>query len=542
MKIKNVATRFTFTAFALAVLVGGMYVLVQNNIETSEVVLTPDAIVAQELNRQKNTDKGEDQKSDSDNVSREQVRFASKLNAPKQVAQKSRSENQKLYYILAEPNDPYYGSGWAMQNINAPQAWDDATGSDSVVVAVLDGGFALQHQDLSNQWYLNTGESGDGKETDGLDNDDNGYVDDWRGWDFTNIDNNPQAGASDSNGAGVSHGTEVAGLVGAQGNNNTGIASASWDVSLMPLQVMSDEGTGYTDDIVTAITYAVDNGADIINMSLGASGDDPAVRSAVDYAFDNDVLVVAAAGNCGTSSQGVCADQPAGVVTFPASYDRVVAVGALGQTNQRASFSSYGERLDIMAPGAGSITSTTWTAGNGTSAYKTTLNGTSYASPIMASAAALIKSIRPDSSIDDLRALLMASTQKVASMGGMFYTQSYGHGLLDIERSIDVAQSLNVTIEQEPLIFQTGNYQAEARYRTSDSLGSGCGVPEGTYCTVWMRNTTESYDRFLPYQLTDANNEAGWTWSGAVLNKGEWEIRARQGDSFTETPKILFSK
>lgn len=542
MKIKNVATRVGFTAFAVAGLVSGVYVLVQNNIETSEVVITPDAIVAQELNRQKNTDNGEDRKSDSDTASREQVRSANQLNAPKQVAQKRQSEDQKLYYILAEPNDPYYGSGWAMQDINAPQAWDDVTGSDSVVVAVLDGGFALQHQDLTNQWLINAGESGDGKETDGLDNDSNGYVDDWRGWDFTNIDNNPQAGSSDSSGAGVSHGTEVAGLVGAEGNNNVGIASASWDVSLMPLQVMSDAGTGYTDDIVAAITYAVDNGANIINMSLGASGDDPAVRAAVDYAFENNVLVVAAAGNCGTSTQGVCANQPAGAVTFPASYDRVVAVGALGQANQRASFSSYGERLDIMAPGAGAITSTTWTAGDGTSAYKTTLNGTSYASPITASAAALIKSIRPDSSIDDVRALLMASTQKVASMGGVFYTQSYGHGLLDIERSIDVAQSLNVTIEREPLLFQAGNYQAEARYRKSDSLGSGCEVPEGTYCTVWMRNTTESYDRFLPYQLTDANNEAGWTWSGVVLNKGEWEIRARQGDSFSETPKILFSK
>lgn len=542
MKIKNIATRFGFTAFAVALLVVGVYTLVEKNIQNVEVVKTPDAIVVEQLNKQKNVDTSEDDTPKSDTISREQVRSANKLNAPKQIAQKGESENQKMYYILNEPDDPYYGSGWAMQSINAPQAWDSATGSDSVVVAVLDGGFALQHQDLTNQWLVNTGESGDGKESDGLDNDDNGYVDDWRGWDFTNIDNDPQAGASDPDGAGVSHGSEVAGLVGAEGNNNIGIAAASWDVSLMPLQVMSDEGTGYTDDIVTAITYAVDNGADIINMSLGASGDDPAVRDAVDYAFANDVLVVAAAGNCGTSTQGVCANQPAGVVTFPASYDRVVAVGAIGQTSQRASFSSYGERLDIMAPGAGAITSTTWTAGNGTSAYKTTLNGTSYASPITASAAALIKSIRPNSSIDDLRALLMASTQKVASMSGVFYTQTYGHGLLDVGRSIEVARGLNSITEAEPLIFQAGNYQAEARYRTSDSLGSGCEVATGTYCTVWMRNTSESYDRFLPYQLTDANNEAGWTWSGAVLNKGEWEIRAMQGDVFSETPKVLFSK
>jgi subtilisin family serine protease len=462
----------------------------------------------------------------------------------KQAEIKSRVAVEKRYYLLSDPNDSLYSSDWALHAVGASTAWNYSADSSNVKVAVLDSGFALSHQDLSDRWYTNFGEVGDGKETNGIDDDGNGYIDDWRGWDFYNTDNNPQTGLTDPQGDGVQHGTEVAGLVGATTDNSLGVASIARNPTIMPLQVMSDGGSGYSSDIAAALYYATDQGANVINMSLGTSGDDPAVRDAVDYAISHNVVVVAAAGNCGDNFNGVCANQPAGMVTFPASYDKVVAVGAVNESNQRASFSSYGQRVDIMAPGSGSIYSTSWDPDHpaDNNYYATSLYGTSFSSPITASAAALIRSIRPNTSVDDVRALLMASAKKVSAMSGNTYTNNYGHGLLDVGKSLEVANDLNGITEQNPLVFQAGNYKADSQYRSSDLLGSGCEVAAGTWCTVWLRNTTQNYDRFLPYSKTDVNNEYGWSWSGSILQNGEWQIRARQGDHLSAETKVLSSK
>lgn len=449
---------------------------------------------------------------------------------------------QKRYYLLDTPNDTYYGSTWYFSNINAPAAWSVTNSSSSVTVADIDSGFALNHQDLTGQWAINPGESGGGKETNGIDDDGDGYVDDYRGWDFVNNDNQPQAGTLNSSGAGVSHGTETAGLVGATSNNNLGVASVARNVKILPLQVIDDNGNGFSDDVAQAIIYAVDHGVNVINMSLGTSGDDPVVRSAVDYAFTNNVVVVAAAGNCGNNTTGACSGQVAGYVTFPANYNRVIAVGASDSTNTRASFSSYGERLDIMAPGSGTLLSTTYSAANGTSLYASTLYGTSYASPIVASSAALIRSIRPNTSIDDVRALLMGGTTKLSPMSGAFYNQNYGHGLLNVGKSIQIASELNTSGEAAPALQQTGGPATEHMYASTDTLGSGCIDTALTWCTVWLRNNGTNYERFLPYTKTSAGGVAGWNYSAATLNQGAWESRARQGDILSTTPYELYKK
>lgn len=449
---------------------------------------------------------------------------------------------QKRYYLLDTPNDTYYNSTWYLQNIGAPAAWNITNSSSDVTVAIIDSGFALSHQDLSGRWAINPGESGEGNESNNVDDDDNGLVDDYRGWDFANNDNQPQAGTLNGSGAGVAHGTQTAGLAGATSGNSTGIATVSRNPKLLPLQVMDDNGNGFSDDVASAIYYAVDRGADIINMSLGTNGDDPAVRDAVDYAFTHNVVVVAAAGNCGTSTAGPCSGQATGYVTFPANYNRVIAVGATDSSNNRASFSSYGERLDIMAPGSGTLISTTWTAGNGTSLYASTLNGTSYASPIVASSAALIRSIRPETSIDDVRALLMGGAKKLGTMSGAFYTQNYGHGLLDIGKSIQIANDLNTSGESEPSLQQTGGPASEHIYTSSDNLSSGCNATALTWCVGWLRNDSTNYERFLPYTKTSNSGTSGWNFSAAALNKGEWTTRARQGDVVSSIPYLLLKK
>lgn len=449
---------------------------------------------------------------------------------------------QKRYYLLDTPNDTYYNSTWYLQNINAPAAWDITNSSSNVTIAVIDSGYALNHADLSARWKINQGEIGDGKESNSVDDDDNGYVDDYRGWDFVANDNSPQAGTLNPLGQGVSHGTETAGLSGATSNNSLGVATVSRNPNLMPLQVIDDNGNGFSDDVADAIYYAVDNGADVINMSLGTNGDDPTVREAVDYAFSNDVVVVAAAGNCGNNTQNACSGQVAGYVTFPANYNRVIAVGATDSSNNRASFSSYGERLDIMAPGSGTLIAPTWSAGNGTSLYISSLQGTSYASPIVASSAALIRSIRPNTSIDDVRALLMGGSRKLTPMGSSFYTQTYGHGLLDIGKAIQIGNDLNVGGESEPALQQTGGPAIEHAYTSTDAVGSGCNVTALTWCTVWLRNDGTNYERFLPYTKTNSSGSVGWTYNGASLNKGVWDSRARQGDIVSTIPYMLFKK
>ena len=465
-------------------------------------------------------------------------------NAPKQTEVRETVEQEYTYYPLRTANDPGYPSNWAIQTVNGPEAWDVTTGSASTVVAVIDSGFGLQHDDLANSWYENPGETGStvlgdrcwtglptNKQSNNCDDDNNGYTDDWRGWNFVFGDNDPSAGRENPNGDGVSHGTEVAGLVGAGGNNNTGITTLSWNTKVMPLQALSDDGPGFTSDVAAAVYYAVDNGADVINMSLGGNQYDAALAAATNYAYANDVLVVAASGNCGTGTEPGCQGYGAGFIGYPARNPHVISVGATTITDQRASFSSYGAAIDVTAPGSGSINTPTWTPGDQTSLYTSALYGTSFSSPIVASLAALIKAIRPDSSVKDVTALILATTQKPSGMSGQIFNTQYGHGIIDAFKAVTVASSLN-SVSAEPSLRQAGGPVSEHRYAPADSLGSGCvTLDPSSYCTVWMQQPSTGYDRYLPYTLTNSTGQAGWTWNaGTLLGDGYWELRATQGD------------
>lgn len=467
--------------------------------------------------------------------------------SPKQNAVRESVDVEYTYYPLRTANDPGYADNWAIQRVNAPAAWDIATGNNQTTVAVIDSGFALNHEDLKGNWHLNSSEQGlaqigdpcwtgtpEEKSTNNCDDDGNGYVDDWRGWNFSIGDNDPMAGRTNPNGAGVSHGTETAGLAGVKGNNSTGTTTINWDTKIMPLQALSDDGPGYTSDIAAAIYYAVDNGAEVINMSLGGSAYDPALKQATDYAYNNDVVVIAASGNCGTGNESGCGGLAPGAMGYPALNDHVIAVGATDFNNQRASFSSYGPTLDIMAPGSGSIVSPTWTAGNTTSLYAGELYGTSYASPQVASLASLIKSIRPDSSADDVAALLLASATKLPAMNGLAYTEPVGHGIINAEAALQIATSLNTTTAT-PELLQAGGVRTEHSYTTSDTLGSGCQSTTGTYCTVRMREAKTGKERYLPFKQIANSTPTGWSWNGSLLKSGLWEIRAAQGDAYSST-------
>ncbi len=472
--------------------------------------------------------------------------------APKQTEIKRLTPIEYEYRALRTSNDPLPQPTWSMNATRTQIAWDTATGN-GVVVAVIDSGFALAHEDLVNQWHQNTGETGMtavngrcwtgtslNKASNNCDDDNNGYTDDWRGWDFDSINNVPQAGETNPNGQGVAHGTEVAGLVGATGNNSIGTATLAWNNKIMPLQALSDDGSGYTSDITAAVYYAVDNGASVINMSLGGNTNDPTLAQAIKYAHDRNVVVVAAAGNCGTGNEAGCDPAKPGAMGYPALNPYVIAVGATTSTNARASFSSYGPGLDVTAPGSGTLVSPMWQSSNQTSAYATSLYGTSFASPIVASYVGLLKSIRPASTVDDITALVDATASKTSAMGADQFSNTMGHGIIDSEAGLRVAGSLNQT-SGIPELLQAGDNTSEHTFKATSTLASGCKATAGNYCTIWARNAA-GYDRYLPYIATSGSGQAGWTWTGNWLGTGDWSLRSRSGSTPSTTPYQLFNK
>ena len=300
------------------------------------------------------------------------------------------------------PNDPSMHSLWGLNNfgqvvagvagtpdadIDAKEAWAVKTGSDDVVVGVIDTGVDFGHPDLAPNMWINAGEDCAGCRSNGIDDDGNGYIDDWRGWDFVNDDNNP----FDDNG----HGTHTAGTIGAAGNNGLGIAGVNWNVSLMALKFLSASGTGTTADAVSAILYASAEGADVTNNSWGGEDYSQALHDAVAAADASGSLFVAAAGNSFTDTD----TEP----NYPSSLElpNVVSVGATDAFDRRAWFSNYGRRtVDLSAPGT-SIYST-WPGGS----YRYQ-DGTSMAAPHVSGAAALAKAAFPASTAVGLKALLL---------------------------------------------------------------------------------------------------------------------------------------
>lgn len=471
--------------------------------------------------------------------------------APKQAEIKRATPVEYDYRALRTSNDPLPQPTWYMNATKAQTAWDQATGNGAIV-AVIDSGFALAHEDLVNQWHQNPGETGTtslgdrcwtgasvNKSSNNCDDDDNGYNDDWRGWDFIGVNNNPQAGETNPSGAGVAHGTEVAGLAGATGNNGIGTTGPSWNNRLMPLQALDDNGSGYTSGVAAAVYYAVDNGAAVINMSLGGDTNDTTLANAIRYAYERGVAVVAAAGNCGTGSEQGCDPAKPGAMSYPALNPHVIAVGATNSSNVRASFSSYGPGLDVSAPGSGTLVSPMWRSTNQTSAYATSLYGTSFASPIVAGYVGLLKSIRPASSVDDITAIVDSTASK-PGMNGALYSTELGHGLIDMDTGLRVASGLNNS-NGVPELLQAGGTTSEHSFALNMTLASGCEASAGAYCTVWAKDSN-GYDRFLPYNQVDQSGKTGWSWQASWLGDGDWRLWALSGQERSTKPYMLFNK
>lgn len=414
---------------------------------------------------------------------------------------------EQIYHALTLPNDSYYSSQWYLPKIVAPSAWDITTGQPTITIAVIDTGFALSHQDLQNKWATNSGESSFGRESNGIDDDHNGYVDDWRGWDFVHNDNYPQAGTTNPNGQFVFHGTLTSGVIGAQSNNGTGISGVNWQSKILPLQVLSDDGYGYTSDVAAAIRYAADRGAGVISLSLGAPNPDPAVENAIDYAESRGAVVVAAAGNDGCDC-----------MLYPANYPDVIAVGASDSSDGKASFSSYGTNLDLVAPGVGSIFSTSYTAQNPTSAYGSA-DGTSLSTPMVAGAVGLIKALRPEASSYQVIQALLAGVDRPPGMGTSRFSPNFGYGRLDIEHSLELIKLIPLA----PALISQDTVSASS----SSPLTTVCQSQPGAFCKIDLIGPSTSVQNLFSGTV-DSNGQITGQWSpaGTGLAPGNWEVVA----------------
>lgn len=353
----------------------------------------------------------------------------------------------------AVPNDIYFDEQWALRNsgqsvngtrgtvsadIGAAVAWDRHTGNGSVVVAVLDTGIDYLHPDLAANIWRNSGETAG----DNIDNDGNGKIDDTRGWNFVRENADPMDDDRDGG-----HGSHVAGIIGAAGNNAIGVSGVNWNVKLMPLKVLDEDGYGDLAAIIAAFDYAVAKGAKIINASYAFEcGVSPSAseRDAIDRARANGVLVALAAGNDNCDND----KSP----TFPASHtlNNIVSVGASDSLDGRAQYSqatflnaasSFGAHsVHLFAPGKSILS----TMHSNDYAFQT---GTSMASPHVAGAAALLKSYRPALSLFQIREILFKTASSKAALAGLAVTG----GRLDVGAAMDYDLNASTPIQPSHL-------------------------------------------------------------------------------------------
>ena len=350
--------------------------------------------------------------------------------------------------------DQLFGSEWGMVDIGVEQAWNVTKGNPEIVVAVIDTGVDYTHEDLWDNMWQNPGEmgtdsNGNNKATNGIDDDNNGYVDDLVGWDFVSNDNKPYDFTTSTlemlfGGGNPGHGTHCAGNVAARGDNGKGISGVAPFVKIMGVRFLSEKGQGTTAGAIQSIKYAVDNGAHVLSNSWGSEGEDAdeqqnqALRDAIAYSETNGRLFIAAAGN---GHQGVGYDNDSDAKpAFPASYnhDIIVSVAALDVNDALGAFSNWGQQsVDIGAPGVAVFSTTVNNNYSDTVldflGTKVTWDGTSMATPHVAGAAALYWSAHPEKTWREVKEALLHTAAPISALNG----KSVSGGKLSAQRLLN---------------------------------------------------------------------------------------------------------
>ena len=425
------------------------------------------------------------------------------------------AEPNFVLHAADTPNDPSFPQEWGLNNtgqqvnfttgtpdadIDAKEAWSVSTGSPDVTVAVIDTGVDVTHPDLAQNIWINEGENCTGCRTNGIDDDGDGYVDDWRGWDFVNHDNNP----TDDNG----HGTHVAGTIAAAGNNGVGVTGVTWNSTIMPLKFLDSSGSGSTEDAISAILYARAKGVPIMNNSWGGGDFSQALEDAIELTDSSGELFVAAAGNDFTNTDA----EP----FWPSSYDtpNIISVGASDQFDRKAWFSNYGVRtVDLSAPGTNVYS--TWKG----STYRFA-DGTSMAAPHVSGAAALVKAVFPNASGVGLKALLLRTVDPIAALSGASRTA----GRLNVDHAVRCTGPQAWIESPANGVELNAGDPVEVRV-----IGVQCGSPDGVSVTATLNGS--------PFPLVargDGLYTATFTPSAGAINLS---VTATSGTS-TDTQSV----
>ena len=401
-------------------------------------------------------------------------------------------EANYLYHALEVPNDPEYSKQWNFRNINVEKAWDETKG-EGITVAVIDTGVS-QVPDLKLTKFV-------------------------KGYDFVNNKDD----ASDDQG----HGTHVAGTIAQSTNNGYGVAGIAYKAKIMPLKVLAASGGGTIADIAESIKFAADNGADVINMSLGGGGASNMMEEAIKYAHSKGVTIVAAAGNENSNSS-----------SYPARYPDVISVSAIDAAGKKAPYSNFGAGVDISAPGgseAGKIIQNTVNPRTGESVF-IGFQGTSMAAPHVAGVAALVRATGIDSP-DEIRDILKQSSRKVQED----HLNHFGAGNLDAGAAVELALKGKITFNDFFRWLRKSGYLNLGFWIDGGAVAllPKIGMVIGSYLLAWfLRN-------YLPMMALGLNGGLIFGSSGLFFLQGlywfdlpQWPMRLA-GSSIPELGNVV---
>jgi subtilisin family serine protease len=324
------------------------------------------------------------------------------------------AEPNYVAHIHLTPNDPAYTQQWAHPMISSPAAWDLTTGSATFIIAIVDTGVDLTHPEFQGRLVP--------------------------GISYTSSTPNDDYG----------HGTHVAGIAAAEGNNGIGVAGMAWKAKIMPIKVLDASGSGSYLNIAAGIDWAAEHGAQIINLSLGGSQPSATLHRAILDAHSRGVLIVASAGNCGDANN--LPDNCEGVANkpiYPAAYNEVMAVAATTSSDAIASFSNQNDYVNVAAPGQG-IVSTSWRGGYASG------SGTSQAAPFVSGLAALVWSMDPSLTAYDVKMIIESTA---VDRGAPAYDIAFGHGRIDASAAVAGMQQL-----QTPILYAVENPERVGNY------------------------------------------------------------------------------